>query len=317
MNKPGWTSVSLSLVVSLAAVVFAGCGKSDKGDKGGTGDKHSEEAPKQMTIADVLGATKKPTLVGPFASAKLGMREDEVKAAVPLFAKNGDYLARKDYGVGFMPYFAGPPADESAKKHDKRLTSLSVMIGDADVAAIKTAWGAPTAVKYHGKDSSIWLDPDAKVRAVLEPGDGGEKTLVIGSYSPTAMILGAPNKPLGLETARPFIGSTAAELAAAYPDSYKSTSDVLTFMDWSGDDFGEDFKIELRMTEGKVTSLQYWITYGGNADAKAATKAAIEAKYGAAREVKGDYKTELVMSTRPKATLTDNNNDSWVVEVGG
>jgi hypothetical protein len=190
------------------------------------------------------------------------------------------------------------------------------MIGDADVAAIKSAWGAPTAVKYHAKDCSIWLDPDAKVRAVLQPDDAGTKTLTIQAYVPTATILGAPNKPLGLESARPFIGSTAAELAAAYPDNYQSTSDVLTFMQWPGDDYGEGFKIELRMKDGKVASLQYWITYGGNADVKAATKAAIEAKYGPAKEVKGEFKTELVMSAQPKAVLND-NDDSWVVEVGG
>jgi hypothetical protein len=298
-----------------AALALAACGKG--GGKGG--DTGSGWPKKKLSTADVLGATKKPGLVGPFAAGKLGMTDEELKAAVPIYAKKGDFLSEREWGVSLFPYFRGGPADEAGKKTKKTFGSLNVRFdakNPVDPAAIAAAWGPPIEVKEQDKPVSIWLDPDTKTRAKLESDYDDAKSLRIDRYVPAKEILGEPGKPLGIEGPRALLGSTAAELEAAYPENYDRTLDTLTFMNWAPDEIGDAFQMELGMKDGKVVSLQFWIHHGDNEKVKAERKALIEAKYGVAKEVKPEFgMAELVMAENPKVTLAETEG-AWVIEVG-
>ena len=307
--------VALGLVVTLAG----GCGKKEgEGGGGGTeggGARRASAKVEWLTIAAVLGDSKKPTLLGPFAKGKLGMTKEELAAVSPVFADKGDYLSDKEFGIGFFVYFDGPPSDRSAAGTAKRLASLSLTLADADVAAVAAAWGAPTEVTYRKKPSKAWFDPEAKIRAILAADDDpGKHKLTIGPYLPSQEILGAPGQPLGIEGPRPLLGATPAELKAAYPDNFERDLESLSFMQWPGDEYGAEFKMQLGMKDGKIASLQFWLHHGDSDAVKAQLKAQLEAKYGPAKPVEGDRRGKLQLAEAPKVTMAETIG-AYVIEV--
>jgi hypothetical protein len=315
-------SPTFVVVIWLSVCTALGCSKSDKtaADKSPMTDKSTPPKPsadKKMTMAEALGSSKKASVIGPLAAAKFGMSEEELKAAVPLYAKKGDFITLQDDGIGTFPTLSGPAADQSATRTKKRLTAVVLTITDADVDQLKAAWGPATEITDSGTPTSVWLNAEDKIRAMMVPAPGqpGAKMLTIQPYLPSKWILGEPGKPLGIEDKRPLIGLSAAELQADYPDFCNKCSDEsLSFMSWNPDEFGNLFKMELGMNAGKVESLQYWISFGANPTVKAAKKAEIEAKYGVAKEVKTDLGPKLVLSEKPKVTIAE-LEDSWVVGI--
>ncbi len=306
---------SLPMVSVTAALLFAaGCGKKDENkppqsEPAATAPGESAEPVKQ-TLAEAIGTTTKPGLFGPFAKAHFGMTKDEVKAVSPAFEESGDYLAADDYGISYFASFDGEP---------KKLSQLRVGVPGADVALLAERWGAPTEITYRRKPASVWLDPEAKIRALAIPddtGDAGQKTIVIAPYLPVTEILGEPGEPLGIETAQPFLGATADQLKAAYPDHFDRSLDTLAFMHWPPDDFGDQFQLELRQKEGKVVSLQFWIHHGDNDQVKQAMLAALEAKFGKAKPVKSALGLDkLQLAADPPVTVGETQG-AWVVEIG-
>jgi hypothetical protein len=223
-----------------------------------------------------------------------------------------DFITLEDDGIGTFPTLSGPAADQSATRTKKRLTAVVLTITDADADQLKAVWGPATEITDSGTPTSVWLNTEDKIRAMMVP---GAKMLTIQPYLPSKWILGAPGKPLGIEDKRPLIGLSAAELQADYPDFCNKCSDEsLSFMSWNPDEFGNLFKMELGMNAGKVESLQYWISFGANPTVKAEKKAEIEAKYGVAKEVKTDLGPKLVLSEKPKVTIAE-LEDSWVIGI--
>ena len=301
--------------IAITLVLSPACGKKDesKTDKSKTGaatkvDKGKAAAPTKQTLAEVLAGVAKPALLGPFAKGKFGMTKAELAAASPIFADKGDFLSNKDFGVGYYASLEGEP--------EKHFTSLRVTIAAAEAGELDKAWGAATKIKYRREASSAWLNPDTKVRAILtKASDAAEKTLIIEPYLPAREILGETGKPLGIETARELIGSTPAELEAAYPANFTRALDSLAFLEWPADEYGDSFKIEAGLDAGKVNRLQFWLHHGDNDEVKQALLATLEAKYGPAKKSKSSLgRDQLELSKSPKVVAGETNG-AWVIEI--
>jgi hypothetical protein len=302
------------IAIAITLVMSSACGKKDdsKTDKSkpGAADKAPAKAaaPAKQTLAQVLEGVAKPALLGPFAKGKFGMTKAELATASPVFADKGDFLSNKDFGVGYYAGLEGEP--------EKRFTSLRVTITAAEAGELDKAWGAGTKLTYRRKASTAWLNPEAKVRAILtEASEATEKTLIIEPYLPAKEILGEAGKPLGIETAKPLIGSTPAELEAAYPANFKRALDTLTFLEWTADEYGDSFKIEAGVDKGKVNRLQFWLHHGDNDEVKQALLATLEAKYGPAKKSKSALgREQLELSKKPHVVVGETKG-AWVIEV--
>ncbi len=250
----------------------------------------------------------KPALLGPFAKGKFGMTKAELAAASPIFADQGDFLAKQDFGLGYYAALEGKP--------DKRLTQLRVTLTTAEAGELDKAWGAGTKITYRSKPSSAWLNPESKVRAILtEASDAGEKTLIIAPYLPATEILGEAGKPLGIETARALIGSTPAEIEAAYPANFKRALDTLTFLEWTADEYGDSFKIEAGVDDGKVNRLQFWLHHGDNDAVKQALLATLEAKYGKSKKSKSTLGRDQLTLSKSPTVVAKETKGAWVIEI--
>lgn len=305
------TSIAIFLIAGLAG----GCSKNEDSEAA-TGAKTAEATEtkteaRTFTVAEIIEGTDGPQLLGPFAEAKLGMTKAELEKAVPLFAEKGDYLSAQDFGITFYAYLDGEP---------ERLESLRVTIPASEVEKLVAAWGDPVEYTDRDKPVKAWHEPETEVRAVLETTHDKpeERVLVIERYLPAAKILGEPGEPLGIEKKeRPFLGATAKELEASYPEAFERDLETLTFMQWAPDEVGNHFKMELAQKDGTVNRVQFWLHHGGNEEVKKELFALLEKKFGEAKTVKNSFtgrESQELGDGDPSVKVRETKG-AWVVEI--
>jgi hypothetical protein len=307
------TSMIRTILFALALAAAAGCGddkKSAEPSGEGPAGKTDPAETQTMTTAGILEGTDGPQLLEPFAAARFGMTAEELGEAAPVYADKGDYLSARDFGIGFYVSLEGEP---------KTLTSQRITIPEADAAAITEAWGPPAELTYRRKPARLWLDPEARIRALLTEGnEEGELTLIIEPYLPVEAILGTEPGPMAIEKPdRPFWGATAAELKAAYGEHFRDDRETLLFMQWPQDAAGSAFKMELGVgDDGTVNRLQYWLHHGDNEELKKELLAQLEAKYGASEPGKTRLGRDvLVLGDNTPAVRVGETEGSWVIQI--
>ena len=173
------------------------------------------------------------------------------------------------------------PLTLSAYASDGVIRSVSVKFGktitEADaIAAVTQAWGAPTKATMRKKDTLIWVNPEAKLRANF---DQRLKSLRIEAYMPLADFLGTGDT-LGFEKPLKVIGASKAALTKAYGAAYAHGGISLPVLKFGA----VSNKVSLSGSDDIIDRMQVWIPFGPE---KAQVMAALEARFGKAALIKG------------------------------
>jgi len=186
------------LVLSLS--VFA-CKKEERHDPLALPPAATPEPAKpKKSVAELL-SPKAPTFPAVFNGVTPGMTVEEARKKIPALDKELS--------------FALPDYDTRASlraNDDKRIQSMHISGGKESVGLATAAWGKPTTTKeLH--DTSVWFNPEAKVRAKI---DSTYEDYSFDSYIPAAELLGSDKAGPAFQKAHPLIGMTADEVRKNY-----------------------------------------------------------------------------------------------------
>jgi hypothetical protein len=175
-------------------------------------DPASAPAPSKSKkpLAELFSA-KVPTFPAFFNGVTPGMKVDEAKKKIPALDKD--------------LRFELPDYDTSASifaNDDKRILTMSFSAGKEALALATAAWGKPTIIKETGGDTSVWFNPEAKVRAKVESSPYSGVTLQ--AYVPAAELLGSDKAGPGFQKAHPLIGLTPDDVRKHYAANVRETS---------------------------------------------------------------------------------------------
>ena len=104
---------------------------------------------------------------------------------------------------------------------DKRIVTMGFSAGKESMALATAAWGKPILVKETG-DPRVWFNPEAKVRAKLEP--TGYASVTLQTYVPAAEFIGSSKAGPAFQTDHPLIGMTPADVRKYYAANVLETS---------------------------------------------------------------------------------------------
>lgn len=187
------------------------------------GDKKSEETTKEDEKPKVekkelstLFTGDKVALPPPFAALKLGMTEDEGKAAVPTM-DDGDIKSEEYPDVWFKADF---------DKDTKKLTRVYLNLPKAEAVKLMTAqWGEPKKATEYDKEVLWWFNPEAELRASLSDSfTEGEAHVEFTAYLPVVKFLGE-GPEFAFQKDAPLLGLSAADLEAKYGPFVKKESE--------------------------------------------------------------------------------------------
>jgi hypothetical protein len=202
---------SLAAIIALPLLLAApAC------DKKPEEDSKEKEPPKvEKKELATLFTGDKVTLPATFGGLKLGMTEDEGKAAVPNM-DDGDIKSEEYPDVWFKADF---------DKDSKKLTRVYFNLPKAEAIKLMTAqWGEPKKATEYDKEILWWFNPEAELRASLADSfTEGEAHIEFTSYWPTVKFLGE-GPELAFQKDAPLLGLTVADLEAKYGPWIKKES---------------------------------------------------------------------------------------------
>jgi hypothetical protein len=230
---------ALALPLLLAAPA---CDKKSEGDK-------QDEAPAKVEKKELstLFTGDKATLPGPFGALKLGMSEDEGKAALPNM-DDGDIKSEEYPDVWFKADF---------DKETKKLTRVYFNLPKAEAVKLMTAqWGEPQKATEYDKEVLWWFNPEAELRASLSDSfTEGEAHVEFTAYWPIVKFLGE-GPELAFQKDAPLLGLTVAELDSKYGQWVKkeSEAEAAKNQEQIKNMMGEENKAEVGALMGKPTA---------------------------------------------------------------
>jgi len=283
-----------------------------------------------------------PTIPSIFGTLAWGMDQAAASKAVKgaKFDEGGPYGTTGRIKVGKQTAYFG--FSEAGK-----VDQLRFKTSPAGLAAMTAAWGAPLEVVFLGDTDKVWLNPEAKIKVVLEEnsmadaGDDSEKyTVRFYLYTPLPDLLGAD----GL-LAKPIIGATGEELAKNFPEwlevksAAEAKADVAKLgldskaagiASWAGVDeasaklklpqpeTNNNLTISLKWADKKVASYRASFGYGKDMNVKAEIPALFAAALGAPTGGKQNDEKEWTYDFAGpnglKVELRD-RGESWSLEV--
>lgn len=200
------TTRSIAALFALPLLlVQPACGK-----KADSQDSNSDqaEAPKvENKELSTLFTGDKPTLPPPVAALKLGMSEDEGKAALPSMDE-GTIKPAEYPELWFAADF---------DKQSKQLRRIYFNLPKAEAVELMSAqWGEPSKATDLGKEVLWWFNPEAELRVSLSDSfSAGEAHVEFTHYWPLAKFLGE-GPELAFQKDAPLLGLSVAELEAKY-----------------------------------------------------------------------------------------------------
>jgi hypothetical protein len=185
-------------------------------DKKSEGDSKTEEQPKvEKKELSTLFTSDKVTLPPPVAALKLGMTEDEGKAAIPKM-DDGDIEPEEYPDIRFKADF---------EKDTKKLSRIYFYMPKAEALKLMTAqWGEPKKGTDLDKEVLWWFNPEAELRVSLSDSySDGEGQIEFTKYLPVVKFLGE-GPELAFQKDAPLLGLTVADLDAKYGSWVKKES---------------------------------------------------------------------------------------------
>ncbi|PRP92164.1 hypothetical protein ENSA5_51110 [Enhygromyxa salina] len=203
--------LALPLLLTLPA-----CGKDDK--KADEDTKTEAEAPKvEKKDPATLFTGDKVTMAPVYGAIKLGMTQEEAKAAMPELPEDGTIKSEAYPEIWFNTDF-----DDETKK----LSRVYFSLPKADAIKFATEkWGAPKEGTDLDKKVQWWFNPDDKLRvSIADSFTEGEAHVEFTSYEPMVQLLGE-GKEIAFEKDAPLLGLTPADLDAKYAGFVKKESE--------------------------------------------------------------------------------------------
>ena len=226
--------------------------------------KVPEEKAKQPMTAAWLGKTVAPP--GELAKLKPGMSIEDAKKASPLAGKAGTQESEID-GVAY-----------AVQEDVTGGIDVMIRMPSDKKAVIEEAWGKGQDVDRGGKPVTVWLNPDAGVRAAYSDEGAGKAYLRFEPYTPLVKLLGEGPQIAAL--AKPFEGKTKDELKALYPELSRGSFFSLPATEWEFGSSGTN--VSPYEKDGKTVSLAFSIPFK-TPEAQAEIMKVIEAKWGKAK----------------------------------
>lgn len=309
------------LVLSLS--VFA-CKKEEPHDPLALPPAAAPEPAKPKKPLSELFSAKAPTFPAIFKGVTPGMTVDEAKKKIPELDKDLSFKL-PDYGDGYARLWAND---------NKRIRSLDISVGGKESMALATAaWGKPILAKDTG-DPRMWFNPEAKVRAKLEPTDYA--SVVFDTYVPAAEFLGSDKAAFAFEKGHTLIGMKLADVRKNYAANILETSaeanaaktaEAEAFMGKKLD-LGAaessvelvyppteyesyEMKVYLRFEKGKVESYWFNIRYEANPQQKTDVLALMLKTYGEPKRVKDLGTPQLQFHKKPTIKIEDDSSRQW------
>jgi hypothetical protein len=216
--------------------------------------------PKQPVTAALFGKTVTPP--GPLAKLQFGMNDKDAQKQLEA-ANEANTLEGVHWWLG-LPRKAG------------KLDDVLVEFPTAQRGTVAEAWGAGQDADRGGHPVTVWLNPDAGVRAELSD-DNGHSTLRFEPYTPVVKIFG--DGPQIAALSKPFVGMSQADLAKAYPELVDEGGHLwLPQTEW---EFGSGTPVSPYPMEGPIESLAFSIPFNKkDPKTKDAILAVIEKKWG-------------------------------------
>lgn len=278
--------------------------------KGGKGEKGKDGAKKAARPLAELFDSKKPALPAPFDRINFGMGEAGARAALPDIKDLMYYKPEEFPGVTIGAFSEG---------EGKTISQVRIGLPKAEaLPVLKAAWGEPKEIEHRRKPAHMWWNAEDRIRATLTDGTSEDKlTVVLEPYVPSKEVVGEGKAQLGFEKPLPLLGATVDAVLAAYPAAMKGAqTDTLKFMKFAPNEYGDQFQVELGVTDGKVDRLQFWLHHGKNAAAKDELLGLLKAKYGDPKEVTAEYtgRKSLQFNEAPKVMVNETDG-AWVIEV--
>jgi hypothetical protein len=183
----------------VLSILVTGCGKSKDGDKPSK-DTPAGPTSKSKDVASLFTGTS-VTLPPEVAKVSFDAKKADVLASV---GADSGYLSSKTHAdVSYDLQFS----------RDDKLEQISVRTRGAPLAPILTKqWGEPIKVE---KGERFWFNPSAGMRAWL-PDYGKGEVVAISRYQPIATLLGPTGFDLAFAKGKPLFGATLDELHAAW-----------------------------------------------------------------------------------------------------
>lgn len=277
-------------------------------------------------IDKLFGA--KPGTLGFETGPVIGATVDDLRKAYPALhvdtEKDGHQMVYLDLEpTQYDDYFTRAYFDLDHDKVAGMSTSISYRPNpkakDEIVAAIEKVWGKGIASTDLGQPAMVWIDPATGRRAKASFFTEGEIQVKFDSFMPIAKFLGdAPDK-LGWETT-PLLGANAADVAKAYPQYADTEGGTLTLhapgIEWS------DYTLvqfHADDTTGAIKQVVFELSFESNPAAKDAIKAALEKKYGAAKEGQDVLGRPVLVLRDANPRVTAEEDDimkGWDIEIG-
>jgi len=264
-----------------------------------------------------LFSAKAPTFPAFFNGVTPGMTVEEARKKIP--------------GLDKDLRFELPDYDTSASvfaNDDKRILTMSFSAGKEALALATAAWGNPTIIKETGRDTSVWFNPEAKVRAKIESSPYSGVTLQ--AYVPAAELLGSDKAGFAFQKAHPLIGMTPDDVRKHYATNVLETSAAKnaatlaaaqrfagTKVDLGASaatvdlvypptEYGSfETKVNLSFDKGKVKRYTFGVEYEPFPQQKADVLALMKKTYGDPKKVKDFGQTLLAFRKAPTVKLAD------------
>ena len=281
-------------------------------------DPASTPAPNKpkKPLAELFSA-KAPTFPAFFNGVTPGMNMEEAQKKIPGLDKDLR-LELPDYDTR-ASLFAND---------DKRILTMSFSAGKEALALATAAWGKPTIIKETGRDTNVWFNPEAKVRAKIESSPYSSVTLQ--AYVPAAELLGRDKAGPAFQKAHPLIGMTADDVRKHYAANVLETSAAKNaatlaaaqrFAGTKADlgaskasvdlvypptEYGAyDTKVNLYFDKGKVKRYTFGVDYEPFPQQKDDVLALMKATYGEPKKVQHFSHTLLAFRKAPTVKLED------------
>lgn len=238
-----------------------------------------------------------PALPGPLSAVQLGQTRAEVLAAVPGLAT--DAAPTEAAADGGAPTPVRPartlPPDTLTweglrftlhwQPGDERLRYVAVSLPPDAPEGLTARWGAPVEGRVGPRrKASWWIAPARQLQAVLEGNEKGAH-LSFWPLTPWQTLLGTGDRTrLGFEASdHPLLGATADQVEAAYPrlTPRRIGPDRIDLYLPPHEYTDRPVVVHLSLTDGKVSTLEFKLTYLANAALRDAFREGLTAKYGA------------------------------------
>jgi hypothetical protein len=131
------------------------------------------------------------------------------------------------------------------------------------LARLRAAWGEPEAGNNDIGPTYVWVDTDARVHLLMQVVRTTDKrdhsNLFLEQYSPLQELVGSRPGELAFAAARPLLGATTKQLAAAYGSRF-----LRDRIELGATEYTRRFGVRLTFEAGRVDSYALRFEHGAN-----------------------------------------------------